>query len=405
MRAFRSYPDRVRPVDLAIYADMLAGEHCALAARAEQARSRIREAAIERDARAHLPAKAVAELESGGILGGIDERSARKELQRLTKALEALEQLQAWVEAVCRRSARTAMPSRPERELACGACRAWCHSASSRGAALALAVSAARPTARAPASVERGLGVVFVNGSYRPGEVAHLELWTHARSVRIQLFRAGPERRRSRSKDKMAGVPRGDPLVVRHPGRSIAVPLGRWVPGLNFARVVSSGGSVGYAPFVLRPARLGAYRVAVILPTNTWQAYNLLDVDGDGVGDTWYADPSIHVVDLRRPYVDHGVPRWYRSYNSGFVHWLAHSGYGAEILSDDDLDAIRSGTRLAHRYDLVVFAGHEDYVTPHVYNIVRRYRDRGETLPSCRQQLALPGRQARPPPDRAPEVA
>lgn len=99
MRAFRSYPDHVRPVDLAIYADMLAGEHSALAARAEQARSRIREAAIERDARAHLPAKAVAELESAGILGGIDERSARKELQRLTKALEALEQLQAWVEA------------------------------------------------------------------------------------------------------------------------------------------------------------------------------------------------------------------------------------------------------------------------------------------------------------------
>ena len=247
-------------------------------------------------------------------------------------------------------------------------------------AALALTVSAAHPEAQRAESVQRGLGVVFENRSYRAGETARLELWAHVGSVRIQLFQAGPERRRTRSSDKMAGVPRGEPLVVRHPGRSIAVPLGRWVPGLYFARVVSSGGQVGYAPFVLRPRRLGTSRVAVVLPTNTWQAYNLLDVDGDGVGDSWYADPKIHVVDMRRPYVDHGVPRWYRSYNSGFVHWLAHSGYAAEMLSDDDLDAIRSGGRLARLYDLIVFAGHEEYVTPHMYDVVRRYRDLGGNL-------------------------
>jgi hypothetical protein len=88
----------VRAVDLAIYADTLAGEHAALSARAEQARSRLREAAIEGDARANLAAETVAELESAGILGGIDERAARAELRRLTKSLEALEQLQSWVE-------------------------------------------------------------------------------------------------------------------------------------------------------------------------------------------------------------------------------------------------------------------------------------------------------------------
>jgi hypothetical protein len=88
----------VRAVDLAIYADTLAGEHAALAARREQARSRLREAAIERDARDHLPAAVVKELEALGIIGGIDERTARHELRRLTRALEAVEQLQAWVE-------------------------------------------------------------------------------------------------------------------------------------------------------------------------------------------------------------------------------------------------------------------------------------------------------------------
>lgn len=85
-------------MDLAIYADTVAGECAALAARAEQARSRLREAAIEREARAHLEPATVRELESLGLLGRVDERTARNELRRLTRALAAVEQLQAWVE-------------------------------------------------------------------------------------------------------------------------------------------------------------------------------------------------------------------------------------------------------------------------------------------------------------------
>jgi hypothetical protein len=89
----------VRTVDLAIYADTLAGEHAALAARLEQAHARLREAAIEHDARAHLPASTVKELEALGVLGGIDERTARSEIHRLSRALGAVEQLQSWIES------------------------------------------------------------------------------------------------------------------------------------------------------------------------------------------------------------------------------------------------------------------------------------------------------------------
>ena len=45
----------MRGVDLAIYADALAGEAASLAARAERARSRLRQAAIEKRARTELP--------------------------------------------------------------------------------------------------------------------------------------------------------------------------------------------------------------------------------------------------------------------------------------------------------------------------------------------------------------
>jgi hypothetical protein len=43
-------------------------------------------------------AKTVAQLETVGILGAVDEEAARSELRRLTTALAALEELQMWVE-------------------------------------------------------------------------------------------------------------------------------------------------------------------------------------------------------------------------------------------------------------------------------------------------------------------
>jgi hypothetical protein len=88
----------MRAVELAVYADALAGEAASLSARAERARSRIRQAAIEKGARAKLTAVAIERLEVLGLLGAIDEPAARAELRELEAALDALEELQSWVE-------------------------------------------------------------------------------------------------------------------------------------------------------------------------------------------------------------------------------------------------------------------------------------------------------------------
>jgi hypothetical protein len=89
----------VRSVELAIYADALAGESASLAARAERARSRLLQAAIEKRARDELSSTAVERLEALELLGSIDERATRAELRELESALDALEELQSWVEA------------------------------------------------------------------------------------------------------------------------------------------------------------------------------------------------------------------------------------------------------------------------------------------------------------------
>jgi len=88
----------VREIDLAVYADALAGESAALSARAERIRSRLRQAKIERRARNDLSAATVDRLESLGLLCGTDERAAHAELQELDESLAAVEELQAWVE-------------------------------------------------------------------------------------------------------------------------------------------------------------------------------------------------------------------------------------------------------------------------------------------------------------------
>ncbi len=73
--------------------------------------------------------------------------------------------------------------------------------------------------------------------------------------------------------------------------RRISVEIGDWPSGVYYAELRARGrrGSATRR-FVLAPRRLGTHRVAVVMPTNTWAAYNRRDADGNGKGDTWYED-------------------------------------------------------------------------------------------------------------------
>jgi len=81
-----------------VYADALAAEAAALTARLERARRRLREAAIEYEARCALPAETVARLESLGLLAPAATGDETAELGEVQAALAAVERLQAWVE-------------------------------------------------------------------------------------------------------------------------------------------------------------------------------------------------------------------------------------------------------------------------------------------------------------------
>ena len=131
----------------------------------------------------------------------------------------------------------------------------------------------------------------------------------------------------------------------------------------------------------MRPKRFGATsKVAVILSTNTWQAYNFWDADGDGWGDSWYVSATNRRVDLRRPYLDFGVPFRFRDWDLDFISWLNRTDRRVEFLSDDDLERFASPGALARAYDLIVFPGHAEYVTKRAYDLVEGYRNLGGNL-------------------------
>jgi hypothetical protein len=241
-------------------------------------------------------------------------------------------------------------------------------------------------SAAAPVVRIQGVDAGFTRPSYAPGQDALLRIATDAPSLQLRVFRSGPEQVPTYEDNVMRGVEVDTGPVTlpwtryRDAAQGIRFRVPDLPSGLYFAQLTAPDGRVGYAPFVIRPAQLGTNRVLVVLPTNTWQAYNFYDADGNGYGDTWYAGSPNRTVDLARPYITRGVPPRFHRYDLGFLHWLAWTGKKVDYVSDSDFAYVTDGGALAQAYDLVVFEGHEEYVTEHQYDVVQQYRDAGGNL-------------------------
>ena len=238
---------------------------------------------------------------------------------------------------------------------------------------------------RAPVVRVQGLEAAFPRRSYAPGQQADLRISADTASLRLQVFYYSSQVAPPGRDLKTAGTAMTSPVRVdwrghrNGPGTLRFVRAGNWPSGLYFVRLTAGDGRVGYAPFVVKrkPPRS---RVAVVLSTNTWQAYNFWDENGDGWGDSWYVSGATRSVDLTRPFLDFGVPYRFHDWDLDFIAWLNRTGKQVDFLSDDDLTAFSNGDQLAAAYDLVVFPGHAEYVTEHAYDVVQRFRNLGGNL-------------------------
>jgi hypothetical protein len=242
----------------------------------------------------------------------------------------------------------------------------------------------ARP--RGPVVRVQGVDAGFPEASYAPGQEAALEVATDAKTLTFQVFAYGggafPSVRDLRTNGQaMTAAARVDWSAHRDaPAPIRVVRPGDWPSGLYFLRINADDGRVGYAPFIVRPRTLGGSRVAVVLATQTWQAYNFADANGDGWGDSWYVSGRTHAIDLTRPFLDFGIPFRFHDWDLTFLTWLQQTGRKVDYLSDEDVGKVASGDELARRYDLIVFPGHEEYVTEHELDLITRFRDLGGNL-------------------------
>jgi hypothetical protein len=265
--------------------------------------------------------------------------------------------------------------------------------------------------ARLRPSRKPAIEAAFPRESYRSGSVARLVIFSKiARNASVQLFHAGTEDRPIKPRDEMYGsavtgvtrlgtVRKRQVVLVSisdsHAGlysakltarlrtmrqkQGLHVALPGMPSGLYFAKLTGAGHRVGYAPFILRPRRLGEHRVGLVLPTLSWQAYNFHDDNGDGKADTWYASPRVKRVLLGRPFDQRGVPPNYKNYEQPFLHWLVANNKGVDYLAQSDV-ADANGRKLAAAYDLLIFSGHHEYVTSREYDAVVGFRNRGGNL-------------------------
>src|SRR5436190_1463540 len=230
----------------------------------------------------------------------------------------------------------------------------------------------------------------FETRSYAPGQVAMLDIGGGTTNrVTLQIFLAGGAAvpgAAAQGWDKVTfGKPMSDPQVVRRPSGGswlVHVPLDSTWPSGDYVARLSWHGHTDYAPFILRSSGLGTAPVLVVEPTNTWHAYDVLD------GDSWYLNSNVHTIDLSHPFaaydvrgerVPAGLPEQFWKLDLGFLRWYWPSGFRADFFSDDDLERI-SGAAQLRRYRLIVFAGHEEYVTSHVYDVITQYRNAGGNL-------------------------
>lgn len=210
----------------------------------------------------------------------------------------------------------------------------------------------------------RGLTARFERETYGPGAVARLRI-EGGRASSLEIV------------DAATGVSVRNARAVGGPVAGVRV--GAWKPGVYAARL-AAGVTVVQAPLVVRAPARARPRVAVVLPTSTWQAYNLTDGDGDGTGDTWYGSRRRENARLDRPFMGDGMPPFFHRYDRPFLRWLRASGHDADFLGDEDLDRVGDAATLLRRYDLLVFPGHHEYVTLHERDLVEEYRDGGGNL-------------------------
>jgi hypothetical protein len=224
--------------------------------------------------------------------------------------------------------------------------------------------------------------------SYLPGEPIHFHVSTNAETYSIEIRKEQWKRETIAKVADLPGTYYETPPHEERPwaegagwqvGYSWVVPA-EWENGnyLALLRTTSGEYTYTYHPFIVRTAVPGSRsKVAFVMNYNTRQAYN--HWGGKSLyysrvpGDSHYAV----AVSFLRPYFD--------SYGRGKGYWgqwelsslLQADGFDPEFITEWD---ICSDPAIVRAYDVLVFAGHHEYISRNTYDALEAHHRRGGHL-------------------------
>ena len=130
-------------------------------------------------------------------------------------------------------------------------------------------------------------------------------------------------------------------------------------------RRAPSRGRTGYAPFVVRPRRLGEHRGARRDADVHLAGLQLPRRRRRRARRHLVRRQRHATVRLDRPFLARGVPPHFTAYDLPFLQWLERPGKQVDFISDSrPRRRRRARGTLRRAYDLIVFPGHHEYVTP-----------------------------------------
>jgi len=221
--------------------------------------------------------------------------------------------------------------------------------------------------------------------SYKPGETIHFHVSTTAATYSIEILKEGWTRKMIAKVTNLPGEYYPTPVYEQRPwaegadwpvSYSWLVPE-EWENGnyLALLRTTSGEYTYTYHPFIVRARVPGSFsKVAFVMNYNTRQAYNKWG--GKSLycslvpGDRHYAV----AVSFLRPFGDsagRGTNYWGQYALSSH---LTADGFDPEFITEWD---IHSDPTILRAYDVVVFAGHHEYISRRIYDALDAHHHRG----------------------------
>jgi hypothetical protein len=156
-----------------------------------------------------------------------------------------------------------------------------------------------------------------------------------------------------------------------------------WNSGVYAMKCEGSGGDLYYMPFIVNPPGGRSARLAVIVNTNTWAAYNWwggysrYGLAGTGPAELSVKRPNFILFAANTQNTDQYNCRHLLRGELWLLNWLQENGYEVDLWTDLDFHA---GIDRLQEYAGIIVSTHPEYWSVQMMNRLKAYLDAGGCL-------------------------